>query len=189
MTRRLADDQDLALRDTRLAQPAIGAVSLGLLRFSRISAFDPQVTGGHSFGELTALCAAGRIDDRSLAQTGTAARCDHGELRPRTGTTARCSPCSQPLDQVAALLGEHRLEVVIANKNAPRQCVLSGPADEIERSRRLLDGPRRHDPPRAGLGGVSQPGRGGRRSASRARRSTRSTSALRRFPSSPTRPP
>ncbi len=33
--------QELALRDTRFAQPAIGAVSLGLWRFSKISAFAP----------------------------------------------------------------------------------------------------------------------------------------------------
>ena len=65
--------------------------------------------------------------------------------------------------------------MVIANKNAPRQCVLSGPAAEIERSRQMLGGPRDHDPPRAGLGGVPQPVRRGCRGAVPRRRSTRST--------------
>ena len=43
-----------------------------------------------------------------------------------------------PLDQISKLLKEHGLDLVIANKNAPRQCVLSGPAGEIERAQRLL---------------------------------------------------
>ena len=40
---------------------------------------------------------------------------------------------------------EHGLDLVIANKNAPRQCVLSGPAGEIGRAQRLL-GERADDP-------------------------------------------
>ena len=57
-----------SLSDTRCAQPAIGAVSLGLLRILDDFGVRPDVTGGHSFGELTALCAAGWIDDRALAR-------------------------------------------------------------------------------------------------------------------------
>ena len=58
---------DLALRDTRVAQPALGAVSLGLLRILEDFGVRPGLTGGHSFGELTAACAtAARIDDREL---------------------------------------------------------------------------------------------------------------------------
>ena len=41
---------------------------------------------------------------------------------------------------VSALQSDHGLDVVVANENAPRQCVLSGPAAEIERTKRLLDG-------------------------------------------------
>ena len=63
----LRHDHDLALRDTCYAQPAIGAVSLGLLRILDDFGVRPDVAGGHSFGELTALCAAGWLDDRALA--------------------------------------------------------------------------------------------------------------------------
>ena len=141
-TRPLASDQDLTLRDTRFAQPAIGAVSLGLLRILEDFGVRPDLTGGHSFGELTALCAAGRIDDRSLARTGRAARRDHGELRRPKGARARCSRCSLRREQVPACSREHGLDLVIANKNAPRQCVLSGPAGEIERAQAVACGPR-----------------------------------------------
>jgi malonyl CoA-acyl carrier protein transacylase/NAD(P)-dependent dehydrogenase (short-subunit alcohol dehydrogenase family) len=41
-------------------------------------------------------------------------------------------------DEVGAVLKESALDLVIANKNAPGQCVLSGPAAEIERSTSLF---------------------------------------------------
>ena len=47
-----------------------------------------------------------------------------------------------PLDQVASLIREHGLDVVIANKNAPSQFVLSGPLAEIERAAGLFGGER-----------------------------------------------
>ena len=52
-----------------------------------------------------------------------------------------------PLEDVRAVLQEHALDLVIANKNAPRQCVLSGPAAEIERSRAVFARPEDRDPP------------------------------------------
>src|SRR5262249_16427014 len=42
------------------------------------------------------------------------------------------------VDAVVSLIDEHSLDVVIANKNAPRQCVLAGPDGEIERIHRVL---------------------------------------------------
>ncbi len=43
-----------------------------------------------------------------------------------------------PLERVQELLRQEALDVVVANKNAPRQCVLSGPIAEIERARQIL---------------------------------------------------
>ena len=48
-----------ALRDTRIAQPAIGAVSLGLLAILEDFGLRPEIVGGHSFGELVALASRG----------------------------------------------------------------------------------------------------------------------------------
>lgn len=150
--------------ETLGAQPAIGAVSLGLLRILADFGVRPDLTGGHSFGELTALCAAGRIDDRSLAvlaeQRGAimASCAEEGDKGAMLAVFA-------PLEQVSALLREHGLDVIIANKNAPRQCVLSGPAGEIERVQRLL-AERSDEPLCLGIRCVSQPGDGLRRKAS-----------------------
>ena len=130
-------DQDLALRDTRFAQPAIGAVSLGLLRILEDFGVRADLTGGHSFGELTALCAAGRIDDRSLAVLAERRGAIMASCAQEGGKGAMLAVLA-PLEQVSALLREHGLDVIVANKNAPLQCVLSGPAEEIERAQRLF---------------------------------------------------
>jgi len=129
--------QELALRDTRLAQPAIAAVSLGLLRILEDFGVRPDMAGGHSFGELTALRAAGRFDDRSLAFLAERRGALLAECAARAGAGAMLAVFAH-VDEVSGLVRDHALRVVIANKNAPRQCVLSGPAAEIERSRQIF---------------------------------------------------
>jgi len=57
-----------ALRQTNVAQPAIGAVSLGLVKALAHFGVNPEMVAGHSYGELTALRAAGWIDDASFAR-------------------------------------------------------------------------------------------------------------------------
>ena len=126
-----------ALRATDLAQPAIGAVSLGLLRILEGFGVQPDLVGGHSFGELTALCAAGRIDDASL--TMLASR--RGSLMAACAAKASGAMLAvfAPIEEVATLIQDYDLDLVIANKNAPRQCVLSGAIGEVERVRQILE--------------------------------------------------
>ena len=50
------------LRKTDIAQPAIGAVSMAMLNILQAFGITADFTCGHSFGELSALCAAGRMD-------------------------------------------------------------------------------------------------------------------------------
>ena len=119
--------QEAALRATEVAQPALGAVSLGVLGILEHFGVRPDAVAGHSFGELTALCAAGRIDARTLASLARlrgrlmADRADPGDGGAMLAVMA-------PLDRVEAVVRDERLDVVVANKNAPRQAVLSGPA-------------------------------------------------------------
>ena len=54
-----ADKLEQRLRRTEAAQPAIGAISLAMTRILQKFGIKPAMTCGHSFGELTALCAAG----------------------------------------------------------------------------------------------------------------------------------
>ncbi len=75
-------EREDALRDTRFAQPAIGAVSLGLLGILEDFGVRADLVGGHSFGELTALL-RGRPDRRRrLRPAGPAPRRPDGATVP-----------------------------------------------------------------------------------------------------------
>ena len=58
---------DAALRDTRTAQPALGAVSFGAWQvLHERFGVSVEAFAGHSYGELVALAAAGRISPADL---------------------------------------------------------------------------------------------------------------------------
>ncbi|CAB5104381.1 omega-3 polyunsaturated fatty acid synthase subunit, PfaA [Olavius algarvensis associated proteobacterium Delta 3] len=121
------------LRDTRQAQPAIGAVSLAMFRCCRRFGIVPDVTCGHSFGELTALMAAGWIDEATfmdLAYLRGKLMADAGEENGRGGMLA----VKAPLGELSRLAAKLMPEVVLANRNTPDQGVLSGTLKGIEKA-------------------------------------------------------
>jgi acyl transferase domain-containing protein/acyl carrier protein len=123
--------QETALRATSVAQPALGAVSLGALQILSQFGLKPDATAGHSYGELTALCAAGCFDAPSLFELS--------QLRGRlmaepSGDAGAMLAVQAPLDTVEELLTRDKYDLVIANKNGPAQAVLSGRTAEIERA-------------------------------------------------------
>ena len=124
------------LRHTRSAQPAIGAVSIGLFNLLKTFGISPDMTAGHSFGELTALCAGGVIDENSLIQIAIKRgdlmandnNVDHGSMLAVSASAA----------VVHEILEAEQLDLIIANNNAPRQVVLSGATDQIDRAVEVL---------------------------------------------------
>jgi acyl transferase domain-containing protein/NAD(P)-dependent dehydrogenase (short-subunit alcohol dehydrogenase family) len=121
-------EQSAALRRTEIAQPAIGAISLGLGRVLERFGVKPEAAAGHSFGELVALCAAGRFGAETLHRLS--------RLRGRLmadggGDRGTMLAVKAPLDELARLIEAERLDVIIANRNAPVQGVLSGPREAI----------------------------------------------------------
>src|SRR5699024_6417958 len=58
--------QEGRLEATEWAQPAIGAASLSYLALLRKLGLEASAFGGHSFGEVTALHAAGAISETDL---------------------------------------------------------------------------------------------------------------------------
>jgi acyl transferase domain-containing protein/NAD(P)-dependent dehydrogenase (short-subunit alcohol dehydrogenase family) len=129
--------QAASLRDTRIAQPALAAVSLGLLDLLRSFGVEPEMVGGHSFGELVALYASGRIDGEdffSLAVRRGALMAERGLGSDLGAMLAVLAPAAE----VESLIREHSLDAVVANKNAPRQVVLSGPVGVIRRASSLF---------------------------------------------------
>ena len=124
--------QEAALRDTGIAQPAIGAISLAMLKVLQSYGVNPDATCGHSFGELTALCAAGWIDDDALLELAV----ERGRLMAEAGghqdqPDGAMLAVRAPLDKLEGLLVNSSPDVVLANRNSPAQGVLSGPTAAI----------------------------------------------------------
>ncbi len=117
------------LRSTNIAQPAIGCTSLLMLKFLDRFGVKPDAVCGHSFGELTALYAAGKIDEDtflSLAVKRGQYMADAGK-----GEKGAMLAVNAPLDKINRLIEENNLDVVLANRNSPDQGVLSGSENAI----------------------------------------------------------
>ena len=128
-------EQEAALTATQTAQPALGAVSLGAFRVLEQFGFVPDATCGHSYGELVALCAAGRIQPMELYELSRL----RGELMARDeGDQGSMLAVAAESDRVQTLIQKHELDLVVANYNGPRQVVLSGVTDEIDRAMGIL---------------------------------------------------
>ncbi len=127
--------QENLLRDTRYAQPAIGAVSLGADRLLRSFGVAPAATAGHSFGELTALCTAGRLSTEDFTELSRLRGRLMGEEDGGRGAMLAVRAGVMEVDKIIAA---ESLELVVANRNAPTQIVLSGGTAEIERAAGIL---------------------------------------------------
>jgi acyl transferase domain-containing protein/NAD(P)H-dependent flavin oxidoreductase YrpB (nitropropane dioxygenase family)/NAD(P)-dependent dehydrogenase (short-subunit alcohol dehydrogenase family) len=118
-----------AITRADVAQPAIGAVSLGLSRLLESLGVEPQFLAGHSYGEYVALCAAGAMDEDELL------RLSHRRgaiLREKTalmpgGMVALDTDADTALSILTGLDG-----ISVANSNAPRQTVIAGAEDRLE---------------------------------------------------------
>jgi acyl transferase domain-containing protein/NADP-dependent 3-hydroxy acid dehydrogenase YdfG len=131
-----AAEAESALRETRIAQPALAAASLAMLATLRHFGIRPDAAAGHSFGELTALCAAGWMPAESLFDLAAARG---AAMTPAAGADPGCMLAVRaPLAEIEAVLAEAGADVVLANRNSPIQGVLSGPAEAIAGVAELL---------------------------------------------------
>ncbi len=81
--------QEDTLRSTDVAQPAIGVISAAMLKILERFGIRPDAACGHSYGELSALYAAGRIDMDTFLHISVARRHRSWPL-PQARTAARC---------------------------------------------------------------------------------------------------
>ena len=122
------------LTATEWAQVALGVQSVALLNVLRAVGVRPQCVAGHSFGEVTALHAAGAFDEATLLKIARR----RGELmRDASAVAGAMTAVTCPIDDVRAVLNGSG-DVVIANHNGPSQCVLSGTAEAIARVEEAL---------------------------------------------------
>jgi acyl transferase domain-containing protein len=123
------DENQRELTGTHVAQPALGATELAYLALLRSFGVEPQMVAGHSYGEFTALAAAGVVDEAHLLRISEARGRFIEMCGDDAGTMAAVHAERTVIDE---LLDAN--DVVLANSNAPSQFVVSGSRDSIARA-------------------------------------------------------
>ncbi|MFN2383640.1 MAG: SDR family NAD(P)-dependent oxidoreductase [Gemmatimonadota bacterium] len=121
--------QDAALTATDVAQVALGLADLAMARVLERLGLHPDMRAGHSYGEMVALSEAGAWGAADLLQLSRAralaildaAGDDPGAMAAVTASGEEIAPHLAGLEDIA-----------LANRNAPRQTILSGPTPSIE---------------------------------------------------------
>ncbi|MDR3624650.1 MAG: beta-ketoacyl synthase N-terminal-like domain-containing protein [Chlamydiales bacterium] len=132
----LKTEQEATLNSTECAQPSIAITSLCLLDMIKKVGIKPDCVAGHSFGELSALFAAGSIEETDFLSIAK----KRGEIMQRAAENAKGTMLmvNCPTDSILSLIKEHKLSIEPANFNAPSQLVLSGSMQSIEKTEILL---------------------------------------------------
>jgi amino acid adenylation domain-containing protein len=121
------DESDAAherINQTRYAQPALFAVEYALAKLWMSWGVRPVAMLGHSVGELVAACLSGVLAFEDALDMVVA----RGRLM-QSAPPGSMLAVAQPMAELTALLGDSGLD--LAAVNAPRQCVVSGPADLV----------------------------------------------------------
>jgi acyl transferase domain-containing protein/NAD(P)-dependent dehydrogenase (short-subunit alcohol dehydrogenase family) len=126
--------QEEALRATDAAQPALGAVSLGAWRVLESFGVRADAFAGHSYGELVAMCAAGRLSEEELHRLSVLRGALMAEVGHTGGDAGTMLAVKARQEVITRVLREEGIDLVLANKNAPEQTVLSGTRAAIDRA-------------------------------------------------------
>ena len=128
-------EDELALANTRFAQSAIGALGMGQFTLLCQAGFQADMLAGHSFGELSALRAAGALSRESyyaLAFARGDAMASVPEDKDPGAMSAVILPSAAERNTLEQLL-QTEPEVQIANINSPVQLVIAGASEAVAR--------------------------------------------------------
>ncbi len=123
-------EQEALLTLTEHAQPSIGVFSFGLFKALQSVGIDFAATAGHSFGELTALWAAGIFSDADycfLAKSRGRAMAALDEPDFDTGSMLAVKADVAEVQAEAANFPD----ITVANLNSNKQAVLAGPKKAV----------------------------------------------------------
>ncbi len=125
-----------SLQRSQWAQPALGTASLATYRVLTAVGIVPDLTAGHSFGEVVALHAAKAISEEDMLKTSRA----RGEAMAAAATIpGAMSAVVGPVEVSRKLLADLEPELVFANHNSPQQMVISGTVSVIEAAEARLE--------------------------------------------------
>jgi len=132
------DRQTALLTRTDWAQPAIGATSLSMLKLLDRLGVKPEATAGHSYGEISALYAAGVISTPENLLNISRKR---GELMnaAASSTPGAMMAVRAGAQKLELMIAEHNVaDITVANINSPNQVVVAGPITAIDDFQSLL---------------------------------------------------
>lgn len=128
------------LKQTKVTQPAVSLHSV-ISALCMGEAFQPDMVGGHSLGEFSALVAAGALqfeDGLRLVHARAMAMQKACEAAPG-GMAAVLALPDETIEKVCAEVSAEGQGVVVpANYNCPGQLVISGNVDAVNRACELL---------------------------------------------------
>ncbi|MGF1465375.1 MAG: SDR family NAD(P)-dependent oxidoreductase [Sandaracinaceae bacterium] len=123
------------LTATEWAQPALAAASLATLAVLRALGVEARAVAGHSFGELTALGAAGVLAEEDVLRL---ARRRGEHMAAGSETPGAMIAVAAGRADIERWLAETAARVTLANDNHPRQVVLSGSLEGVAEAERSL---------------------------------------------------
>ena len=124
-----AENQKDLLIDTRWAQPAIGTLALSHLKLLNKLGVKPSMVGGHSYGEVAALYAAGVITNQKDMVKISRKR---GELMADCSAEEGAMTAVMASSEIVSdILNKYNSKVVVANLNSPAQTVISGKVIDV----------------------------------------------------------
>jgi len=124
------DSYKQQLTNTHVAQPAIGAISMGFLEIIAQLGLTADMVGGHSYGEYTALYAAGVLSPKEFIRLSeTRGRVMASGCEVADGAMAAVQMTREDLLEYLSSFER----VVLANHNAPLQSVISGERTQVEK--------------------------------------------------------
>jgi enediyne polyketide synthase len=126
------------LRETCIAQPAIVLSSMATLQVLQFLGLQPRIVIGHSLGEISALAAAGAWDALTAVRLAAVRGQAMGSL-PLADGGSMAAVAAKP-GQVGALLKPLGSALVISNYNSPRQTVVSGGSEAIQKLVHVCEG-------------------------------------------------
>jgi [acyl-carrier-protein] S-malonyltransferase len=129
-----------SLTETKVAQPALFALSLALNDVAREKGLRPDYVAGHSLGEYTAAVASGALSfEDGIRLVALRGRLMNEAQTERPGTMAAI--IGLPIEQVEELCRTASEAGVVApaNLNTPAQIVVSGEVAGVERAMELAN--------------------------------------------------
>ena len=126
------DAQKAELTAMANAQPAIATTSLAQLALLDVLGVTADAAAGHSFGEVTALAAAGVIPMERLVETARTRGVLMAEAgRGKDGAMLAIAASAEDVRALLDSQPQSAGSLVMANDNAPQQVVLAGHSSDI----------------------------------------------------------